>query len=369
MQPPRDSLAARMLQRGTLPGLELLGKVAKATPFWPSKPEIREVPSVASVVSTPKKCPPSASSRSPATSSTRTSLGSRIRASLSAVFQRSPSRRKVGKQRPSQLVPVKPLPVAKTVVKPRRRKHGKQRPSVLLPPEVMKLPRPCSEQRAASAAPPAPPGPIAAAGRLATPARSTSKSQPEKEKRPEKQSQGQSRAPSSDVQRPSSERSVAKPRKEPITKRLRLTTPKREEDNYEISDLEEDEHGNRVEPDRSRKRMPSWCANYKQIAETQGDIDPDSIFGSRMPLCDLELIFPDSFYQNRSSPVKRRRGSSCHWFRDALTKREIQAYAFKMGQKRSWSTVRASLGVTCRARSSELPKNKVVALVKPAESQ
>ena len=51
-----------------------------------------------------------------------------------------------------------------------------------------------------------------------------------------------------------------------------------------------------------------------------------------------ELIFPDSFYQNRSSPVKRRRGSSCHWFRDALTKREIQAYAFKMGQKRRFAT-------------------------------
>ena len=74
----------------------------------------------------------------------------------------------------------------------------------------------------------------------------------------------------------------------PITKRVQLEQPKLEEDNYEISDLEEDMHGNRVEPDRTKKRIPQWCANYVKIAETQAEVDPDSIFGSHMPICDLE---------------------------------------------------------------------------------
>ncbi|CAE7208923.1 unnamed protein product, partial [Symbiodinium sp. CCMP2592] len=130
---------------------------------------------------------------------------------------------------------------------------------------------------------------------------------------------------------------AAKPRMtkhhRPITKRVKLEQRKVEEDNYEISDLEEDLHGNRVEPDRSRKRVPAWCTNYVQTAEMQAEVDPDSIFGSHMPICDLEVIFPDSFYRG-ATPIKRRRGSSCNWYRDGLTQREVNAYALKMGQKR-----------------------------------
>lgn len=152
--------------------------------------------------------------------------------------------------------------------------------------------------------------------------------------------------------------------KEPITKRMKLTTVKREEDNYEISDMEEDEDGNRIEPDRQGKRIPAWCANYATVATSQADIDPDSIFGTRMPLCDLDSIFPDSFYRSQPSQSRRRRGSSCHWFRDALTPNEIHAYAVKMGQSRSWSTVRASLPGMADGRPGA-DREKVVALVKP----
>eukprot|EP00913_Durusdinium_trenchii_P000242 g221.t1 len=102
-----------------------------------------------------------------------------------------------------------------------------------------------------------------------------------------------------------------------------LKVPKRAEENYDLSDLEEDEDGNRIEPDRLRKHIPAWCSNYTQ----------------------------------------RRRGSSCHWIRDALTPHEIHAYAVKMGQSRSWSTVRASIGVTTRPQSgSALQTERVVAL-------
>lgn len=157
--------------------------------------------------------------------------------------------------------------------------------------------------------------------------------------------------------------------KEPITKRMKLTAAKREEDNYEISDLEEDEDGNRIEPDRQCKRVPSWCTNYSTLATSQADIDPDSIFGSRMPLCDLDSIFPDRLYRSLhpGQPRQRKRGSSCHWFRDALTPHEIHAYTVKMGQSRAWSTVRASMpGIAHGNRpGKDAPKDKVVALVKP----
>lgn len=109
--------------------------------------------------------------------------------------------------------------------------------------------------------------------------------------------------------------------------------PKRPEDNYEISDAEEDEEGNRLEPDRTGKHVPAWCANYKEMVSAQAAIDPDSIFGG-VPRCDLEAIFPDSLFHGRN-PVKRRRGSSCRWFSDRLTEREVAAYASSMGQRKA----------------------------------
>jgi len=147
---------------------------------------------------------------------------------------------------------------------------------------------------------------------------------------------------------------------QPVTKHIKLEAAKLPEDNYDISDLEEDLHGNRIEPDRTKKHVPQWCTNYVQVAEAQAEVDPDSIFGSRMPMCDMESIFPDAFYKGKV-PSKRRRGSSCNWFRDGLTQREINAYAIKMGQKRSWSTFKAP-------PLSNSRRSKEIQILKPSVS-
>lgn len=116
-----------------------------------------------------------------------------------------------------------------------------------------------------------------------------------------------------------------------------------EEDNYEISDMEEDAKGNRVEPNRTKKRVPAWSLKITELVKSQASINPDSIFGSRVPKCDLDAIFPDKFYVGpggirlHERPVKRRRGSSALWFADRLTKTEIATYSSHMGQKRRLS--------------------------------
>eukprot|EP00913_Durusdinium_trenchii_P000243 g222.t1 len=151
---PRDSLVARMLQRGTLPAWNLFDKVK-----GPWTGAVCPVPHVASKVPTQgqsaKARPLTDSQSTAATTSSKTgegawtsstgsvassvvgSLASKIRASLGSAREalQRPSRRKIGKQRPSHLV----------TPKPRHRKNGKQRPSHLAPLAVMQLPRPTAE--------------------------------------------------------------------------------------------------------------------------------------------------------------------------------------------------------------------------------
>ncbi|CAE7895512.1 unnamed protein product, partial [Symbiodinium microadriaticum] len=504
-----------MLQRGTLPAWELLGKVAKAAPsLW--SPSMSSAPSNAradqvvpshnnkaafspgaphnrkprSVDSEPLSEP---AERTSASSSSIAGFRQHLRASLSGLSSvfRSPSKRKVGKQRPSHLPTIaasravvsmastaKKLPpppvstpaepperVAKKQakeqakeafaksrpIKPRHRKVGKQRPSYLAPVgDIMKLPRPLgplganpgtaadpgpasqrqapvedrsalspaethtqTQAKAESCAPSVPGmselrpeaadvearldvvkakdqlwGQLSQEGIVRSPCL---EGQPEPSPAPSslspkkpRTSTGKKRsldqaaevpkppaAPApSDLPQPTRGLSsiAAKQRMtkqhRPITKRVKLEQAKLEEDNYEISDLEEDLHGNRVEPDRSRKRIPAWCTNYVQTAEMQAEVDPDSIFGSHMPICDLEVIFPDSFYRG-STPIKRRRGSSCNWYRDGLTQREVNAYALKMGQKRSWSTAKSSFTLaSSRISKADIPLPPVLAKVK-----
>jgi len=126
-----------------------------------------------------------------------------------------------------------------------------------------------------------------------------------------------------------------------IFQRLPLDAPKNTEDNYDISDYEEDFAGKRIEPDRTGKLVPTWCANFAETCRAQAEINPDSIFGTSVPQCDLEVIFPDKLYIGRTSDrPKRRRGSSCRWGPDKLTKNEVSAYAGKMGQKRPWTALK-----------------------------
>ncbi|CAE8727723.1 unnamed protein product, partial [Polarella glacialis] len=94
--------------------------------------------------------------------------------------------------------------------------------------------------------------------------------------------------------------------------------PKDPEDNYELSDCggdsdQEDAAGER-ERQRGSKHVPKWCGEYLQVLSTQADVDPDTIFGSRVPQCIQEDIFTDDMYESvgKKRP-KRARGSSGDW--------------------------------------------------------
>lgn len=120
----------------------------------------------------------------------------------------------------------------------------------------------------------------------------------------------------------------------------RIALPaRRAEDNYEISehgsDSEADDKAD--EPDRRSKHVPKWCGSYLQDLQGQSDIDPDSIFGSKVPRCVLEDIFSDELYQQAGkNRPKRHRGSSGDWRKDRLGRHEVRNYKERMGQVRNW---------------------------------
>lgn len=130
------------------------------------------------------------------------------------------------------------------------------------------------------------------------------------------------------------------------TRRRLLEKPlpeKAPEDNYEISDKEDtdDEDEENQESRRANKVVPSWCADYQQKLAAQEGVDPDSIFSSRVPFCDLDAIFTDALYQQYGKKApKRKRGSSCQWHKDRLSATEIARYRAKMGQQKRWSSLR-----------------------------
>lgn len=127
-----------------------------------------------------------------------------------------------------------------------------------------------------------------------------------------------------------------------LLRRVALTKTKLAEDNYDLSDMEEDSSGNRIEPDRTKKQTPAWCTGYAGVVTAQAAINPDSIFGTRVPQIDLDTVFPDRLYRHRTH-VKRRRGSSAKWFDDRLTQKEVAEYVAKTNQKRRWSMLQKRL--------------------------
>jgi len=89
-------------------------------------------------------------------------------------------------------------------------------------------------------------------------------------------------------------------------------------------------------------------------------VDPDSIFGSRVPIVRLEEVFGDDCYKtiNKNRP-KRARGSSGDWQRDRLTKQEISSYKQKMGHCKGWmadieNMPPANQKLLARVRSAEI---------------
>jgi hypothetical protein len=112
---------------------------------------------------------------------------------------------------------------------------------------------------------------------------------------------------------------------------------KRPEDNYEISEHGGDSDEETQTRDRSHKHVPKWCESYLDALSRQCDIDPDTIFGPRVPKCILDDIFTDAMYkQAGKNRPKRARGSSGDWRKDQLARKEISDYKSRMGHARSW---------------------------------
>jgi len=127
------------------------------------------------------------------------------------------------------------------------------------------------------------------------------------------------------------------PPDEPWMQLRRKALPtKSPEDNYELSDGGGDSEAE--EPrERGRKFVPAWCKTYLEDLQKQVDVDPDSIFGNRVPQCCLEDIFTDAIYkQAGKSRPRRRRGSSGNWSRDPLTYKEVTSYKERIGHHRGW---------------------------------
>ncbi|CAE8674969.1 unnamed protein product, partial [Polarella glacialis] len=336
--------------------------------------------SLSKTPSTTSAAKPSTAS-SAASSAAGRSIGQRLRASLGGLFLEKckPIHRKVGKQRPSCLV----VQATRDQRAPKHRKVGKQRPS-FLPPCL-------SSSKAASLQADSRGVKLGKSGKLVTALLAPScRQQPaEVERTPVKAVAAAAAVPAAirgsgsqvihqqlEVESPEAIQSEKRKRSaqqsritaeqaKPILKRVSLKAPKNEEDNYELSDMEEDANGDRIEPNRTGKRIPAWSVNFAQLAKAQENINPDSIFGCRVPAIDLEVIFPDHFYLGMN-PGKKRRGSSCQWNNDKLTKREVNAYVSKMGQKQRWSTVRPlTPGHSSRnSASTQLPSQLVAALTK-----
>ncbi len=116
--------------------------------------------------------------------------------------------------------------------------------------------------------------------------------------------------------------------------KLMPLAPLKPEDNYEMSDKDTDSED---EPDaqekRKLKRVPEWTRGWRERALAQATVDPESIFGIILPLCDLSVIFNEANYAKmRADRPKRLRGSSGNWKMDKLTQVEVDEYRNRCGQ-------------------------------------
>ncbi|KAF4729205.1 hypothetical protein FOZ63_028237, partial [Perkinsus olseni] len=141
---------------------------------------------------------------------------------------------------------------------------------------------------------------------------------------------------------------IASPSLGPSTngvKRLRsLDSPPRFDDQYPISEYDEDtdEHSE----DARRKHIPGWSLEWKSMVLAQSNTDPDSIFGDRIPSCDIGQVFGDVVASGQLDPPNTqsfkdyirindktgRRGSTGNWRFDELLDEEIYTYKQKMKQ-------------------------------------
>ncbi|EER20406.1 hypothetical protein Pmar_PMAR010140 [Perkinsus marinus ATCC 50983] len=92
--------------------------------------------------------------------------------------------------------------------------------------------------------------------------------------------------------------------------------------------------------------IPAWSLEWKSMVLAQSNTDPDSIFGDRIPGCDIGQIFGDIVASGQLDPPNTqsfkdyirindktgRRGSTGNWRFDELLDEEIYTYKQKMKQ-------------------------------------
>jgi len=121
------------------------------------------------------------------------------------------------------------------------------------------------------------------------------------------------------------------------------------DDQYQITEWEDSEGENAGYEDedskekrRMQKHIPSWCVGWVETAKTQTSIDPDTVFGTKLPKCDLGVIFGDKFRDNaymRTKAAGHRRGSSGEWGMDVVTRAELEDYRQVMGHTQQLEAV------------------------------
>ena len=112
-----------------------------------------------------------------------------------------------------------------------------------------------------------------------------------------------------------------------------LPFPPAAEDQYEMTEWEDsDTEMQEDESERKRlnKKIPPWCIGWIETAKTQTSIDPDTVFGMRIPRCDLSVLFgqPSNAYMRARNG---KRGSSGEWGMDDMTRQELSEYRQLMG--------------------------------------
>jgi hypothetical protein len=129
---------------------------------------------------------------------------------------------------------------------------------------------------------------------------------------------------------------------EAISERLvPLEKPPLPEDQYEMTEFEDSDveiDDEEKERRRQNKRIPAWCIGWIETAKTQTSIDPDTVFGTNVPKCDLEILFGstgNAYLKAR----KGKRGSSGEWGMDDVTKRELEEYRLMMGHTQQLESV------------------------------
>mmetsp|Transcript_82637 Transcript_82637/g.145794 ORF Transcript_82637/g.145794 Transcript_82637/m.145794 type:complete len:199 (-) Transcript_82637:170-766(-) len=84
--------------------------------------------------------------------------------------------------------------------------------------------------------------------------------------------------------------------------------------------------------------LPQWSGDYVTAVERQAAIDPDTIFGSSVPACDLDVIFPSLLFREAGLPPskKLKRSDSGDGELEAASQKEILDYKRRMGHAKSW---------------------------------